>query len=101
MSKLANTEQVMAALEAKLSAADAAVKKREMDSDFRERSLQPDLTSISQYLRYASNFNFKYFSELLSKRKEMESWDVLLRCGDLTCIIAFRSIIVHFSTAWF
>ena len=84
MSKLANTEQVMAALETKLSAADAAVKKREMDSDFRERSFQPDLTSISQYLGCASNFNFEYFSELLSKRKEMESWDVLLRCGDLT-----------------
>eukprot|EP01035_Chromulina_nebulosa_P025025 gene25025-32616_t len=57
MNKLANTEQAMAALETKLSAADAAVKKREIDADFRER-------------------------ELLSKRKEMESWDVLLREKD-------------------
>ena len=44
MNKLANTEQAMAALEAKLSAADAAVKKREIDADFRERSPQPNLT---------------------------------------------------------
>lgn len=54
LSKLANTEQAMSALEEKLSLLEAALKKREMDSDFRER-------------------------EMLSKRKEMESWDVLLR----------------------
>lgn len=54
LSKLANTEHAMSAMEERLNAAEAAMKKKELDSDFRER-------------------------ELISKRKEMESWDLLLR----------------------
>ena len=57
LSRIANSESNIAALEEKLNNNEMNLKKRETDSDIRDR-------------------------ELLSRRKEMESWDVLLREKD-------------------
>ena len=65
LSRVANTEQSLASMEEKLSTWEDTLKKRELDSDMRER-------------------------ELLSRRKEMESWDSLLREKDKKIAIEQR-----------
>ena len=57
LSRVANSEQSFAAAEEKLRAFEASLKKREGDNDIKER-------------------------ELLNRRREMESWDHLLRDKD-------------------
>jgi chromosome segregation ATPase len=67
LSRVANSEQTMAALEDKLNNYELTLKKRESDSDIRDR-------------------------ELLSRRKEMESWDVLLREKDRKISVEQRNL---------
>lgn len=57
LNRVTTSEHNLAALEEKLNSAELSLKKRETDGDMRER-------------------------ELLSRRKELESWDVLLREKD-------------------
>ena len=67
LSRVSNSEQTMAALEDKLNNYEQQLKKRENDSDIRDR-------------------------ELLSRRKEMESWDVLLREKDRKISVEQRNL---------
>jgi DNA repair exonuclease SbcCD ATPase subunit len=67
LSRVSNAEQTVAALEDKLNNYENALKKRENDSDIRDR-------------------------ELLSRRKELESWDVLLREKDRKISVEQRNL---------
>jgi chromosome segregation ATPase len=67
LSRVSNSEQTVAALEDKLNNYELTLKKRENDSDIRDR-------------------------ELASRRKEMESWDVLLREKDRKISVEQRNL---------
>jgi centromeric protein E len=67
LSRVANAEQTAASIEEKLRASEASLKKRGNESDIKER-------------------------EMLSRRREMESWDILLKEKDKKVSVQQRTL---------